>query len=175
MVPLCQVVESNLQFLQQTIVWKWQRPRSKLYVIHSMHKKLLYVARDAQYYSVISFRLLSWTYIFQETSTVLSFYTSPQIMFKFSCLRLPILSHSPLDPTNLISPTPKNESKKSISIYLFLGWSIFSNTPIPYFILILCDFQDSSLVVIDLIVNIHIWVKTYCIFFLFVFLCSRWF
>lgn len=65
----------------------------------------------------------------------------------------------------LIHSLPLQKRIQNLFLSPYFWGNLSSQPSLPYFTHILCDFQDSNLVFIDLIVNIHIWIK-YIIFFL---------
>lgn len=81
------------------ISWDLFGQQTGLDVIHSYNWRLHLMARDVQlrphflYNLAVSFRLSSYTYIFEKASAVLGFHLTPQMPLSFSCFSLYSLPH----------------------------------------------------------------------------------
>lgn len=81
------------------ISWKLFGQQTGLDVIHFHNWRLHLMARDVQvrlhFLSnlAVSFRLSSYSYIFEKASTVLGFHLTPQMPLSFSCSSLYSLPH----------------------------------------------------------------------------------
>lgn len=81
------------------ISWDLFDQQTGLDVIHSYNWRLHLMTRDVQlrphflYNLAVSFRLSSYTYIFEKASAVLGFHLTPQMPLSFSCSSLYSLPH----------------------------------------------------------------------------------
>lgn len=106
------------------IGWIW--PKTGLAVTQSQYRKFIWGQEKASWnsylphYLEIPFRSPSYMYTLEEASTVVSFYTTSQMVLNFSCFSLCFLPHLPLP-----CPSPFDAPFSGPPIYTYLFCFLF--------------------------------------------------